>query len=385
MEGFDVDRDDEALTRLYTGGLTTVSSLLTSTEAAMVRSGATFDSGGAHGTAILHTPTLVASPENSWIVGFAFRSNDTASINTGAIPYIAWHNDDGEQLRIEFVEDLSATKPGGSYYYLRIMRGATEIASGTDRFQMSFTTPQEWVHFEIKVTIDDSLGSVEGRYSYPGKTTRTPSGPVALSWDASVSSIDTQEQASTGADAFVISFNTGSASDQVAFDDIYVCDSTGSKNNDYLGRSFVTPQRITLTGDGDGDTTEWALATAVSTEDAWQEPATSIEDNDRLTSDTVGQIHLAAYDSLIAMDQSLVIGVQLHIHGRMETTGSLSIGFMWRKTTATAAQVEFGTALVVDSTAVVAAAVVAEDDPNTTTDWVFADLDTYQYGVKNNG
>ena len=51
--------------------------------------------------------------------------------------------------------------------------------------------------------------------------------------------------------------------------------------------------------------------------------------------------------------------------------------------TTTGAQI--GTALTVDSTTVVAAAVVAEDDPNTLTDWVYADLNTYQYGVKNNG
>jgi hypothetical protein len=85
------------------------------------------------------------------------------------------------------------------------------------------------------------------------------------------------------------------------------------------------------------------------------------------------------------MDQASIIGVRMDLHARMETTGDLDIGFMWRKTTGTPAQTEFGTALNVDSTTMEAQAVIAEDDPNTLADWIFADLDSIQLGVVNNG
>jgi hypothetical protein len=304
-------------------------------------------------------------------------------------PYVALHNTDGEQLRIEVYEYTPASsKPGGLYYGWRVMRGAVEIAKTVEVFALD-TDDRAWIHFEFKVTIDNATGSIEGRFRRY-KTAANPTGGFeTFTWDASVTNVDTQNQTSTGADSFSLSFNTGTASDTCAFDNVYVMDSTGAKNNDFLGRCFITPMKITTVGGGDGDTTDWTLATATDTEDAWQETNTAVEDDDRLTSDTIGQIHLAQMGGVSGvmdfMDQASIIGVRMDLHARMETTGDLDIGFMWRKTTGTPAQVEFGTALNVDSTTMEAAAVIAEDDPNTLTDWVLADLQSYQLGAKNNG
>ncbi len=333
----------------------------------------------------LTTNALVGSATNSWIIGFAMRPGSSTAINGTSIPYVALENSTGEQIRVEFLDFVpTSAKPGGLYYKLRIMRGATEIATSDQAFELS-TSDESWCYFEFKVTVDNAAGSVEGRYRWVQKSSREP-GYITLTWDASVSSIDTQEQATTGADRFTVSWDSGNSNNHLVFDDIYVCDTTGSKNNDFLGKVVIQQQTITTTGGGDGDTTNWALVTATSTEDALQEPHNSVQDDDRITSDTIGQIHLAQQNSLpTEISDSNIIGVRKDLHGRMETSGTLSIGHMWRKTTATAAQTESGTALSVSSTTVEANTVIAEDDPNTGTDWVNADLDTYQFGVKNNG
>jgi hypothetical protein len=395
MEGFDVSRVQAALERIYTGSQTSgVPTILTPENPAQDRgiagAGAIHDSAVSDDGAILHTPTLVSPAQNTWIIGFAFRSDHGTNLVTGTTaPYVALHNTDGEQIRIEVYEYTPAdTKPGGLYYGWRVMRGATEIARTNEVFDLWDISDLSWVHFEFKVTIDNATGSIEGRFRYYKSARNATGGFQTFTWDSSVTNVDTQNQTSTGADSFVLSFTTGTATNNCAFDNVYVMDSTGLKNNDFLGKGFITPMKITTTGGGAGSTTDWDLATATDTEDAWQEPPTSVEDDDRLTSDTVGQIHLAQMGlsgTLDFMDNASIIGVRMDLYGRMETTGDLDIGFMWRKTTGTPAQTQFGTALNVDSTTMEAASVIAEDDPNTTTDWVLTDLQSYQLGAVNNG
>lgn len=393
IEGFDASVNIEAVGRVYTGSETVfgAGTNMAQEDPAQGRGGvsdAIYDKCISEDDAVLHTPDLVSPAQNTWIIGFAWRPDTTVAPVTGATsPYVALRNTDGEQIRIEMYDASPANaKPQGVYIGWRIMRGAVEIASSVDKFDAyTIGTTQKWYHFEFKITIDNASGSVEGRYKYLSSPSVTGGSYTTMTWDASVSSVDTQNQTSTGADSFVLSMATGTSNRSSSWDDLYVCDSTGAKNNDFLGSCIVTPHHITTVDGGDGDTTDWALATATSTEDAWQEPATAVENDDRLTSDTTGQIHFTKFEALDVMSDASIIGIRYDLHGRMETSGTLGIGFMWRKTTATAAQTEFGTALSVSSTTMEAAAVIAEDDPNTATDWVFADVDSMQLGAKNNG
>lgn len=381
IEGFDGPTDLTAITRLYDSIGTEV---FAPDDGANVTTDESLSSDSQHIT----TAALVGSPTNTWIIGFAFRSDDTQELNDGDFPYASLGNSAGEQVRVEMVDSNPASsKPGGLYYRLRIMRGTTEIATSDQAFYLGQTDGAEWVFFEFKITIDNASGSVEGRYHWIEKHSRNPSGAyTTLTWDAAVTSIDTQEQGTTGADRASLSWDTGNGNDPVTFDDWYVCDNAGSKNNDFLGKIVIQQQIITTTSGGDGDTVEWALVSASSTEDALQVGHGSVEDETRITSENTGDIHLAQMEPLINETSiAKIIGVRKDIHGRMETTGSLGIGHMWRKTTGTPAEVESGTALAVSSTATIANSVVAEDDPNTGTDWVNLDLDSYQFGIKNNG
>lgn len=350
-------------------------------------SGASWTSGAAFSSTgiVFTTNTLVGSPENSWIIGLAFRPDNSASVEGSAAPYVAVANTDGEQIRFEFANaDSSPSKPGGNYYKIRVMRGATELASCTTRFLFA-NQLEPWIYFEFKVTIDNSTGTFAGRYQHidkPSINNGGAGGYTTLAWDATNTNVDTQNQTSTGADRFVLSMNCGTGGARIAVDDIYVADSTGTKNNDYIGRIIIEAQKPA----GDGTTVQWTLADATSTQDAWDEGTQAQDDDGRVTSDTATQIHLATVDALQAMTGSntTIVGVRMDVIAHMETAGDLDIAHMWRKTTGTPAQTNSGTKNFT-STAYEGSTVVAEDDPNTATDWDIADLNSYQYGVRNDG
>lgn len=219
--------------------------------------------------AVFITPTFSGGVQNSWILGLAFRPHDAIEIEDGSAAYLAMGNTDGEQFRIEFADATppASAKPGGIYYRIRVMRGATELASSDQKFIVRSSIDEDWIYFEFKVTIDNAVGSFEGRYQYIRKPSRNndgAGGTMALTWDAANTNVDTQEQGTTGADRFTISFDTGNTNDAVAMDDIYCCDSTGAKNNDYLGKVIVQGAKPSTVGGGaqagDGDTVEWVLA-----------------------------------------------------------------------------------------------------------------------------
>jgi hypothetical protein len=280
------------------------------------------------------------------------------------------------------------------------MRGTTELASTVQHFPVRAESINDygWMFFEFKITISDTVGSIEGRYHYINKPSLNPSGAyTAFTWDAATTSLDTQEQTSTGGNRIEVSWDTGDSNEEVVFDDMYFCDSTGSKNNDYLGKCAIVPQKPWDTGggtSGDGDTVDWVLAGgATDTHDALDEVPSTINDDDRLTSEVLDAVHLHVVDTLLPVAanalnigaNATIIGIRHDYHAKMETTGDLDIIHYMRKTTGTPAETEVGTAKNFNSTTMGASSVILEDDPNTATDWVYADMDSYQYGFKNKG
>lgn len=334
----------------------------------------------------LRTKPIVTVAQNSWIVGFAFRPDEISTVEGTQGAYFAWRNDAGEQCRIEAVDvDPADARPQGRYYKWRLMRGATELCATNESFWIG-TREEGWVYFEFKVTIDDAAGSVAGRFKWIRKPSLNPGGAyTTFTWDAANSGLDTQDQVTTGANRVEIGIDTGNTNIETAWDDIYVCDSTGAKNNDYLGRVVIVPQKPA----GEGDTTSWAFVGAISTEDALNEPAATvsgIEDDKRITSDTISQVHLHTVAAIVGLGaNSTIVGVRHDLIGKMETSGDLDIAHMFRKTTATVGETSAGTPMNVDSTTYEGSSVILEDDPNTLTDWALSDLNSYQYGCRNDG
>ncbi len=376
LEGFDVALNDTLLSRLY--AVNTGSAL---TQRSPYDGRGTGTGGSASGTAkVLRTKPLVGSVQNTWIIGFAVRANDTAGLgaNGGTGAGIRLLNSSGEQLRLEFVDYAPANpKPGGVYYKLRVMRGATELARTVEAFLVDIQE-NSWVYFEWKATVDNAAGEFSLRY----KTRIAPgSGFVTATWDNATTSLDTQNQATTGVDRMEISWDTGDLQRVPVYDDLYVFDSTGSIFNDFIGGVICEEQDVA----GTGATNQWVLAGgATSLEDAWNKGIIEVDNDKRVTSEVPGDISLATVGAKLYV-QSNVVGVRVDHHGRMESAaGTFTIHFRYRKTTGSPAETD-GANYVLSGNADVANTDIRETDPNTAAQWAAADLNSYQYGARNGG
>ena len=327
-------------------------------------------------TLLLRTRDLLdgAADENVWIVGIPFNVDGGAfSAGQTIHPWVALRSAAGEQLRFDLIPAVDS-KPGGAYYKLRASRGATVLATSVERFPGTISA-LDWTYFEIKATVRTGAnGSFSARYhSRRNKN-------VAITWDASTTGINTANQGADGADRVEISLANNSTV-TLLIDNVYVCDGTGSVNNDFLGE----PEIEVLDVSGDGATVQWDNnGGAASLEDAWNEAAdiqTITDDDKRVTTKDVGDISLAALTNPVLIRSVTVIGVESRIVGKMEASGTRDVQFFYRKTTGSPAQV--GTDIVTFSdTALIGHQNVRETDPNTAAAWVVADVDGLQVGVE---
>ncbi len=367
LEAFQGARNVTLFGRLYSGVTGTVGNTFTD-EFGRTQFGST--------SLVLNSPAIVGSVQNTWYVGFGFQvSLNSLATSQSNFPFIRLLNSVGEQLRLEVISD-NPGKPGGFYYKLRVMRGATELARTNERFAGTVSAARR-TYFDFNAVVRTSTNG-----SFTLQYTTFKGGTQTATWDAANTGINTANQGTDGADRFGVSYVTGDTA-QVAFSDIYLCDSTGSKNNSELGPLYTEA----IKPDGNGSTLNWVLAgSAASIEDALDEAVgtqSTTEDDKRLTSDTVGDISLATMGNLTALipAAATIVGMQVDLYGKMETVGTRDVQFFYRKTTGTPAQVGTGI-LDLDSTTIVAEADVQENDPNTTTDWVLADINGIQLGVE---
>lgn len=322
------------------------------------------------------TPELVAVDEDSWIIGWAWRLDDTSGLSNSqtTFPGVILQNAAGDQLQFEMVAD-NHDKPGGIYWRLQVRRGSTVLGTSDASFNYGV-----WYYIEVKATIDPINGSYEMRW-----WTRTSTAPVVDAGASNAGPVNTANQAAAGADrvrVLLLSAPLTGGTDNISMDDLYVCDDTGATSNDYLGRQVIEVMHPS----GNGNSLEWDLTGgAASLVDAWEESAnlqSSTEDDKRTTSDVTDQKELATYTSLSNIRLVSVTGILLHTQHRMDTSGQRNIAPLLRKTTGTPAEV-MGTEVTLDNTAFDGSSEVFEQDPNTSSPWVIADLNSYQFGVQN--
>jgi len=374
LEGFDPSNDETYYERFYetfTGNIGSFSDGMFQGSLSSVDS--------ADGFTLVSKNLLSSGTQNTWIIGFAFRSGNNADTIEGSSPNfnkpsVGLHNDDGEQIRLEMFDDANnGTKPGGDYYRIRVVRGSTTLATADQRFWLR-NDEISWTYFEWKVTIDNSAGTFSLRYFTP----KSKAGVQTATWDSATSGLDTQEQSTAGANRFGITADNESNANSTQWDDIYVCDDTGTKNNDFLGPIVIERQRV----NGDGTTTDWDLLDAADTEEAWDE-SNLVDDDPRVTTDVTSDVHLATLTALSHIRNTSVIGVRLqHTANRQSAAGTVDLAFRWRKTTGTPAETDGGT-YSSSTTTWSGESDVQEDDPNTGTDFVIADIDAMEVGVRN--
>jgi hypothetical protein len=165
------------------------------------------------------TMGLVLGAQPTWIVGCAFRH--TANANGASFLQV---RDTSATVQASLALNSNGT--------LSLNRQFTVLATST------LVLPSNtWCYVEWKVTVHNTAGSMEARVN--GQT-----------W-VTVSGVDTATSVNNSADEVWLAQN----SNTYDVDDLYVCDATGSRHNDFLGDCRVQ----TLWPSGVGDASDFVL------------------------------------------------------------------------------------------------------------------------------
>ena len=229
--------------------------------------------------AALHTPDLVGSPATTIICGADLKvSQDTMSSYSPS--GFAFHNADGEQLRVELQEvsgwPVSGLPAAYSLQELVVKRGATTLATSTTKFRMDSASSYSFHRFEIKVVFG-ATGSVEVRHYIPQKPSL---GIQTVQWDSSLASVDTEDQVSAGCTSVVYNHQ------RMAIGNWVIMDDSGVDMNDFQGPLYA----FRVTNSQAGTYAEWGYAGGATTvQGALYESQGSDDDDQRVSSNTVAQ------------------------------------------------------------------------------------------------
>lgn len=215
-------------------------------------------------------------------------------------------------------------------------------------------TTGSWVYLEAKVVIHDSAGSVSIRKD----------GVEILS----VSSVDTMNGGTGVITNFGVYNQEFSGSELI--DDLYIADTTGAVNNDFLGDVRV----VTLRPDGAGDSTQFTPSAGANYECVDDDQVDS--DTTYVESSTVGQKDLYALGAL-GLTPSSIFAVQVSAYARKDDSGVRTARVITKSGTTTENGDE--TTLGTTYTGVMD---LMELNPDDSAAWELADINALQAGIE---
>lgn len=330
MEGFEVDGGNAtALSRKYD-----LASSATGTA-----------TGRLHGTAInmgsstrLRTRALTAAT-GTVILGFAYKDANATAVEDFEIAIL---NGVEEQLRLVTVQVTSST------FRFDLYRGATLLDSSASYSSLN------WHYFEFKAVIATGTG---GSYSLRHNT----------SVDFSDTGVNTADSGSADWDA--IDFNNTAGSSGVTLDDIYVCDATGSANNDFLGDCVIEGRLPT----GDSTQSDWTPSTGSDHYDLLDD----FDDGTFVSTGTANDIDRFTFDSL-AFVTGTIFGVMASVTVGLDALGSRTL----RLVSESNASTENGSSQVVETTGFTTIYELFEQDPDTSSAWSISGVNAAEFGFE---
>lgn len=338
VEGFETHSNFQQLTRKYatsSGGLGT-------------------DPGRVFGIAAEPVSLVLVTPsfgtDNTAIVGIGVKMlQHFAAVGNSAQ---GWYLETGsaEQCHLE-MESTS-----GTGFRFHLYRGATLIDT------TAYTDFGTWVYLEMNITVRDGVnGAYEIRLD----------GVV----DSSGSGLNMADNGTDGWDVFAQRWST-TLSTRLAYDDIYVCDGTGAKNNDFLGPSVVEGVEVDL----EGTTIEWAPASGVNNANMVDDPGGSnpVDINNHNGSDTDTEKDLFTYTDLQEITGT-IHGIQIGTQMAMAAAGTRTVKTVYRDPDTTEAD---GASHVVSATSYDEFTEVFDDNPASAAAWDVADIDGGEFGYE---
>lgn len=180
---------------------------------------------------------------------------------------------------------------------IAVYRGATTLIAES---AIGLITTDTWFYFEIKVLFSQTVGTVEVRIN--GSTVISETG------------LDTCATTNESITETRIWSNSGF----VYPDDFYICDTTGTENNDFLGDISITTHYPT----SDGNSSDFTPSTGTDHYALVDEPQL-IDDTDHNESSTVG--HKDLYGVTTCAGTGTILAVQVTAAVKNTDTGTMNV------------------------------------------------------------
>lgn len=277
---------------------------------------------------------------NPIIVGFAYRAS---SLSLASLVQFAHSG----TMHIHI--DLTSTG------FLQVRRGQNGTVLGTGTFQF---TAGVYAYVEAKVNIHGSTGSVEVKVN--GAT------------DINITGANTQNGGTAAVNTLRLFYSGTAVGTTMDIDDLYVCDTAGSVNNDFLGDVRVEA----LLPNGNGNSSQLVGSDSNSTDNyLLVDEAAPNGDTDYVESSTVSDKDTYAFGNLTSTSGT-VLGVQVLPYARKTDAGTRSI-----KSVARLSGTEEDSADKTLSTSYAYLKDIRETKPGGGA-WSISDVNSAEFGVK---
>lgn len=277
-----------------------------------------------------HGPTI--------IVGAACKQN-----NTGSLTY--------ETIQFLYGDDENITIRLHANGVIQLLCGSVDVSSAS-----AITPSNTWFYLQLKVYMHGSAGTYE----------------LKIGEDVIFSGVDVNTLLYTAlVNRFCMGFNSSVMNLQSKRDDLYICDGSGSKNNDFLGDCRVDP----LYADAPGDLTQFTPSAGANWENV-DDPGDIDDDDTYNQSQTVGHNDLYNLGSISALGKE-IFGIQQNSCVRKTDAGYARI----QQNLKSGATSVLGSDIYLTDNYKVHQRIL-ELNPDDDADWEEADLNALQAGIK---
>lgn len=294
--------------------------------------------GGNAANLLTQAVVLTLTAQQTRVVGFAFQF-------TGAGANIVCQFMDSGTNQVELRLDASR--------HFVVTRNGTVLTTGATVYTLN-----TWYYVEFKAKIDPATGTYEVRVN--GATEITGSG-------------NTRNTANSTCNG--LRFGPGAGTNII--DDLYVLNTSGSVNSDFLGECRI----ITTLPNADNTTTPGTNKTwtpnAGTTHSTQVDETNPNDDTDYISSATAGQVDTFQYPDITAT--GTIAGVQVNLCDRKDDAGTRTLCAEYRSGAGTnydgATSISPGSAYLIHRQ-------IWETDPATSAAWTVANINAGEFGVK---
>ncbi len=278
---------------------------------------------------------------DTWIVGMAVKFGTSFPDNKEILVIGSGDSSPYYNFSIKVTSDGKISACGG---------GNTLLATTANPVMASET----WHYLEAKVVCHDTTGSYEVRID----------GQTVLNG----SNVDTRGSDDSRFVLFQLRHY------YQCIDDLYICDTDGSTNNDFLGQVVIEG----ILPSADGDSSDWTPASGTDNS-AMVDDIPPDDDTSYVQSNTEDAEDLYGYADLSTITTEPIVGVQVNTDVRMNAfPGDIDL----HQTVKSGSTTSDGDPINIATDDYEVAARILETDPNTSSAWTAASINDTQFGVK---